>query len=140
MLRGRAELINEDGRTPLRAGERAFVRPSAAPSHAYVFNSASWDSFDRWSESRRSERLGLSTQYLPQEVRPYSASFDRYGSWRYESSYGYVWYPRVDVGWRPYYHGRWATVGHYGATWVSGHPWGWPTHHYGRWGFNAGAW
>ena len=140
VLRGRAELINEDGRTPLRAGERAFARANAAPSYAYVFNSASWDSFDRWSEARRSERLGLSTQYLPEEVRSYSASFDRYGSWRYESSYGYVWYPRVDVGWRPYYRGRWVTLRPYGATWVSVDPWGWPTHHYGRWGFNAGVW
>ena len=25
-------------------------------------------------------------------------------------SYGYVWYPRVQVGWRPYYHGRWASL------------------------------
>ena len=140
VLRGRAELINEDGRTPLRAGERAFARANAAPSYAYVFNSAAWDSFDRWSEARRSERLGLSTQYLPEEVRPYAASFDRHGSWRYESSYGYVWYPRVDVGWRPYYRGRWVTLRPYGATWVSVDPWGWPTHHYGRWGFNAGVW
>lgn len=140
VLRGRAELINEDGRTSLRAGERAFARANAAPSYAYVFNSASWDSFDRWSEERRSERLGLSTQYLPDEVRPYAASFDRYGSWRYESSYGYVWYPRVDVGWRPYYRGRWVTLRPYGVTWVSVDPWGWPTHHYGRWGFSAGTW
>jgi hypothetical protein len=140
VLRGRAEVINEAGRTPLRAGERAFVRASGAPSYAYVFNSAAMDTFDRWSEARRSERLGLSTQYLPEEVRPYSASFDRNGSWRYESSYGYVWYPRVAVGWRPYYHGRWVTVAPYGPTWVSVDPWGWPTHHYGRWGFSGGSW
>ena len=140
VLRGRAEVVNEAGRTPLRAGERAFARASAAPSYAYVFNSASSDPFDRWSEARRSERLGLSTQYLPEEVRAYSASFDRDGSWRYESSYGYVWYPRVAVGWRPYYHGRWVTVRPYGPTWVSVDPWGWPTHHYGRWGFSGGLW
>ena len=140
VLRGRADVVNEAGRTPLRAGERAFARASAAPSYAYVFNSASWDTFDRWSEARRSERLGLSTQYLPEEVRAYSASFDRNGSWRYESSYGYVWYPRVAVGWRPYYHGRWVTMRPYGPTWVSVDPWGWPTHHYGRWGFSGGLW
>ena len=140
VIRGRAELVNEDGRTPLRAGERAFARANAAPSYAYVFNSAAGDAFDRWSEERRSERLGLSTQYLPEEVRSYSASFDRHGSWRYESSYGYVWYPRVDVGWRPYYRGRWVTLRPYGVTWVSVDPWGWPTHHYGRWGFSGSTW
>ena len=140
VLRGTAELVNEGGRTPLRAGERAFARADAAPSYAYVFNSASWDPFDRWSEGRRSERLALSTQYLPDEVRPYAGTLDRYGAWQYESSYGYVWYPRVDVGWRPYYHGRWTSLRPYGWTWIGSDAWAWPTHHYGRWGFSAGLW
>lgn len=140
VLRGTAELVNEDGRRPLRAGERAFARAGAAPSLAYVFNSASWDAFDRWSEGRRDERLGLSTQYLPDEVRPYASTFDRYGSWRHEPTYGYVWYPTVDVGWRPYYRGRWTTLRPYGWTWIGLDPWAWPTHHYGRWGFSAGVW
>ena len=140
VIRGTAELVNEGGRTALRAGERAFSRANAAPSYAYAFNSATWDEFDRWSESRRDERRGVSAQYLPNEVRPYSASFDRYGSWQHEASYGYVWYPTVSVGWRPYYHGRWATLRPYGWTWIGSDPWAWPTHHYGRWGFSAGLW
>lgn len=140
VLRGSADLVNEDGRTRLSAGERAFASAGAAPSAAYVFNSAAWDSFDRWSEGRRDERLGLSTQYLPNEVRSYSSTFDRYGSWRYESTYGYVWYPTVYTHWRPYYHGRWATLRPYGWTWIGADPWAWPTHHYGRWGFSAGVW
>jgi hypothetical protein len=140
VIRGAAELVNEDGRTPLRAGERAYARASAAPSAAYVFNSAAWDSFDRWSEARRDERLGVSAQYLPEEVRPYAPSLDRYGSWRHEPAYGYVWYPRVAVDWRPYYHGRWVTMRPYGWTWVGADAWSWPTHHYGRWGISAGVW
>ncbi|CAN5836710.1 FecR domain-containing protein [soil metagenome] len=140
VLRGTAALINEDGRTALRAGERAFARADAAPSYAYAFNSASWDAFDRWSEDRRNERLGLSAQYLPDEVRPYAGTLDRNGAWRYEASYGYVWYPRVDVSWRPYYQGRWTTLPSYGWTWIGSDPWGWPTHHYGRWGYSANAW
>lgn len=140
VLRGSAELVNDDGRTPLRAGERAFARAGAAPSYAYVFNSATWDAFDRWSEGRRDDRLGLSSQYLPESVRPYSRTFDTYGSWRHEPTYGYVWYPRVAVGWRPYYYGRWVTLRPYGWTWVGTDYWAWPTHHYGRWGFSAGSW
>jgi len=140
VIRGAAELVNEDGRTPLRAGERAYARANAAPSYAYVFNSASWDSFDRWSEARRDQRLGVSAQYLPDEVRPYAPSFDRYGAWGYDASYGRVWYPRVSVDWRPYYHGRWVTLRPYGWTWVGVDPWAWPTHHYGRWGISAGSW
>ncbi|HYU26867.1 MAG TPA: FecR family protein, partial [Thermoanaerobaculia bacterium] len=140
VLRGAAELVNDDGRTPLRAGERAYARANAAPSYAYAFNSAAWDSFDRWSETRRDQRLGVSAQYLPDEVRPYAASFDQYGSWQYQPTYGYVWYPRVSVDWRPYYRGRWVTLRPYGWTWVGLDPFAWPTHHFGRWGFSAGAW
>jgi hypothetical protein len=140
VLRGSADLVNEDGRTRLSAGERAFARAGAAPSLAYVFNSAAWDAFDRWAEGRRDERLGLSTQYLPNEVRPYASTFDRYGSWRHEPTYGYVWYPTVYDNWRPYYHGRWVSLRPYGWTWIGADPWAWPTHHYGRWGFSAGVW
>jgi hypothetical protein len=140
VFRGAAELLNEDGQTSLRAGERAFARAGAAPSYAYVFNSAAWDSFDRWSDDRRRDRAGVSAQYLPDNVRPYASTFDNYGSWRYETSYGYVWYPTVHAGWRPYYHGRWASLRPFGWTWIASDPWGWPTHHYGRWGFSAGLW
>ena len=101
VLRGAAELVNEDGRTPLGAGERAYARAGAAPSYAYVFNSAAWDTFDRWSEARRDARLGVSSQYLPEPVQSYATTFAEYGSWQYMPTYGYVWYPRVSPGWRP---------------------------------------
>jgi hypothetical protein len=140
VLRGSADLLNQDGQTTLRAGERAFARAGAGPSYAYVFNSAAWDDFDRWSERQRDARDGVSAQYLPETVRPYSSTFDQYGSWRYDTSYGYVWYPRVAAGWRPYYNGRWASFPSFGWTWIGADAWAWPTHHYGRWGISAGAW
>jgi hypothetical protein len=140
VLRGRARLLNEAGRTDLDAGERAFVRANLAPSEPYVLNSAALDDFDRWSEERRRDQRGVSAQYLPETVRPYAGTLDQYGSWRYEPTYGYVWYPAVAVGWRPYYRGRWVTYGSFGWTWVGADPWAWPTHHFGRWGFSAGAW
>ena len=140
VIRGRAELANDGGRTPLRAGERAFVRAAAAPSYAFVANSAALDAFDRWSEMRRNERLSASAQYLPDEVRAYAAVLDRDGYWSDEPTYGRVWYPRVGGDWRPYYRGRWSNLRPYGWTWVGYDPWGWPTHHYGRWGFGGAGW
>jgi FecR protein len=140
VLRGAADLVNDAGRTALRAGEQACARASAAPSYAYAFNSAAWDAFDRWSETRRDQRLGVSAQYLPDEVRSYAGAFDQYGSWQYQPTYGYVWYPSVAAGWRPYHHGRWVTMRPYGWTWVGTDPFAWPTHHYGRWGFSSGVW
>ena len=140
VLRGAAELVNEDGTTRVRAGERAFAALGAAPSQPYVFNSAAWDSFDRWSEARRDLRLGVSAEYVPAEVQPYAATLATYGTWRHEPTYGYVWYPRVSIGWRPYYHGRWSHFRPWGWTWIGHDPWAWPTHHFGRWGFSAGVW
>lgn len=140
VLRGAAELVNEDGTTRVRAGERAFAALGTAPSQPYVFNSAAWDSFDRWSEARRDLRLGVSAEYVPAEVQPYAATLATYGTWRHEPTYGYVWYPRVSVGWRPYYYGRWSHFRPWGWTWIGHDPWAWPTHHFGRWGFSAGVW
>lgn len=140
VLRGAADLVNEDGRTSLAAGERAFARGGTRPSTAYVFNSASWDAFDRWSEGRRDTRLGVSAQYLPDNVQTYASTFNDYGYWQNEPTYGYVWYPRVAPGWRPYYYGRWTSLRPWGWTWIGTDPWAWPTHHYGRWGVNAGLW
>ncbi len=140
VLRGGAQLFTDQGTTDVHAGERAYASAGLAPSYAYAYNSAQWDAFDRWSETRRSSGVSASAQYLPQSMQSYDATFDQYGDWRYAESYGYVWYPRVAVGWRPYYYGRWATLPTYGWTWVGADPFAWPTHHYGRWGFSSGVW
>ena len=81
-----------------------------------------------------------STSYLPQDLQMYGSTFDQYGSWRYAPSYGYVWYPMVAAGWRPYHYGYWEPVPRYGWTWIGTDRWAWPTHHYGRWGYAGGAW
>jgi len=141
VIRGSAELSNDYGRTLVRAGTRAVATARLAPSLPYVANSAAFDAFERWSDDRRRDRLGLeSAQYLPTEVRYYAGAFDQYGSWGYEPSYGRVWYPRVSTGWRPYSAGRWSFSAYFGWTWVGGDRWSWPTHHYGRWGSSSGRW
>jgi uncharacterized protein DUF6600/FecR-like protein len=103
----------------------------------------SWppDSFDRWAEVRYGERTAaVSGQYLPQDLRVYSSALDRNGSWQYDTSYGYVWYPTVAAGWRPYFNGFWEPIPRYGWTWVGADVWAWPTHHYGRWGYSNAGW
>jgi FecR protein len=140
VVRGNGEIFTDQGTTPVRSGERAYASAGLAPSLVYAFNSASLDDFDRWSEMRQDVRVGASAQYLPPEVQTYAPVLDQYGDWRYNQPYGYVWYPRVSVGWRPYYYGRWISYPSYGWTWVGLDRFGWPTHHYGRWGFAAGSW
>jgi hypothetical protein len=142
VIRGSADLFTDGGSVSIAAGARALARQGDAPSQPMSFNSARWDAFDRWSQERLSLRRGAaSSRYVPPPLRPYGAVLDTYGSWNYEPTYGYVWFPRVVSGWRPYYQGRWRFYTRFGWTWVGGDVWGWPTHHYGRWGTtSAGAW
>jgi hypothetical protein len=142
VLRGSAELRNAHGLTQVRAGTHAAVTAGMAPSLPYISNSASWDEFDRWAEDQRDARYGVqSARYLPEEIRYYGGAFDRYGSWDYQPTYGYVWYPRVNADWRPYHYGRWSFGARFGWFWVGlDRSWGWPTHHYGRWGFASNRW
>ena len=114
------------------------MQEGAAPSAPQYYNSARWDVFDRWSSDRRAADLGAaSAAYLPEELGTYASSFDRYGTWRQEANYGYVWFPAVTSGWRPYSSGYWRTYDPWGSFWVASDPWGWPTHHYGRWGYST---
>jgi FecR protein len=140
VLRGSAELASESGATLVRAGERAVALNGATPSFAQPFNVAYWDAFERWVEDRRQSRLSVaSSEYLPQELNSYGGTFDTYGTWQSDQTYGYVWYPNVAYGWRPYHKGRWDYYRPFGWTWIGYDPWAWPTHHYGRWGF-SGRW
>jgi hypothetical protein len=142
VVRGAASFTTETGSTLVRAGQRSLAADRTAPSPPEGFNSARLDEFDRWAAARRGTRRAAvtSAQYLPSELRMYSADLDRSGSWDYEAPYGYVWYPTVAAGWRPYYNGYWSSVPRYGWTWIGLDFWGWPTHHYGRWGFSRNRW
>ncbi len=140
VVRGWADVDTGNGTSGVDAGQQVLVQEGDAAPYPTAFNTARFDDFTRWSMALMDSRRGAtSTQYLPADVRMYGSTFDQYGSWNYDASYGYVWYPRVAVGWRPYYHGRWRHAGHYGWTFVGYDPWGWATHHYGRWGLSAGG-
>jgi hypothetical protein len=141
VLFGSAELSTDQGRTLVRAGSHALATEHSEPSVPYQFNASSSDEFDQWIESQRPAHYGsTSSQYLPSDLRYYSGDFDQYGTWDYQQSYGYVWYPQVDLSWRPYSTGQWSFVGDYGWFWVGNNRWSWPTHHYGRWGFTNSRW
>ena len=138
VVRGDATFANDVGSVNVRAGERSMARDGEAPGQPQYFNSARWDEFDRWSAARREAQLGSTSAYfLPQDLEPYSRTFDRYGTWRIDESSGYVWFPTVSADWRPYSVGYWRQYDQWDSFWIAGDPWGWPTHHYGRWGFSV---
>jgi hypothetical protein len=142
VIRGSGELSSPYGRTLVRAGYEAATTAETAPSLPYTTSVAAGDAFDRWVDAQYDYRIGdsRSAEYLPDDLRGYGGTFDQYGSWEYAQPYGYVWYPSVDINWRPYYNGRWSFFGSFGWMWVGGGAWSWPTHHYGRWGLSSGRW
>ena len=137
---GVAELASEGGSALVRSGQRSLVQSGRRPEPSYEFNTARWDEFSSWSDGRdQLYRRTTRVRGVPEEVAVYAGELDHYGTWRYDSSYGHVWYPRVLVGWSPYHQGRWAYTA-FGWTWVSYEPWGWAPYHYGRWGHGPYGW
>ncbi len=139
VARGLAEIDDGSQRMAVRAGESAWLAAPGARALYRSFNSARWDAFAQWAAERsHGFTTAQSATYLPSELRPYGLVFDQYGRWDHVAPHGYVWFPSVDVAWRPYFDGWWGHT-RYGWTWYGHDRWAWPTHHYGRWGFN-GAW
>ena len=134
------EAALDDGKQQVRlaAGERTYARWGAEAEEPRRFDPEEDDDFARWDGLRESEDrwAARSSEYLPDELDAYAGEFESNGSWQYESTAGYVWIPRVVVGWQPYSNGRWAWTP-YGWTWIPYERWGWAPFHYGRWDFSA---
>jgi hypothetical protein len=144
VLNGSAELVNDGGAVRVGTGERSRVHDGEAPSRAQSIEAAETTALERWADELLSthwQGVQPSQTYLPSELSTYAGTFDRYGSWQSDATYGHVWYPTVAVDWRPYYNGRWDHMRRYGWTWIASDPWGYPTHHYGRWQLSMrGSW
>ena len=130
---GEAEVFTPRGAERLKSGRTMIARGSASDPEFQIVNEIHDDEFDRWSERRdRDLERSRSYQYVNSDI--YGAEdLDYHGTWVNVSPYGYVWSPRVAIGWAPYRYGRWAWVDWYGWSWVSYDPWGWAPYHYGRW-------
>jgi hypothetical protein len=134
---GAVEVATQSNSYSLRAGQRIFnVRDeSARPEY---FNTFANDEFSRWSEYRQSYyRNSRVPESYANNISAYDLiELEEYGTWRYESEFGYVWVPHVTVEWRPYLYGHWVWFP-WGWAWVSYEPWGWAPYHYGRWHFSV---
>ncbi|MBI3450335.1 MAG: FecR domain-containing protein [Acidobacteria bacterium] len=141
--RGVAEILADDVSVMAHSGERATAEPGRRPSDARAFNTLHRDPFDEWVESRDDSYASADSRRgprpeVPDQVAPYAGELNRYGTWRDDSNYGWVWQPAgVAPDWRPYYYGSWYNAP-IGATWVSSEPWGWAPYHYGRWQWALG--
>ena len=139
-VEGQAEVLAGGRRVLLNSGERTYVDPGSDPLAPEQFR-GDLDELDQWNESRMDfyARGDFSSggydDYVDEDIRYDAYDLGAYGDWRNSGSYGYVWVPHVEYGWRPYYDGRWS---YYNSSWfwVSYEPWGWAPYHYGRWGWS----
>ncbi len=97
--------------------------------------------FDSSSDPARPWRLTFAApaHAYGRSVIQFSFFFDSlrpYGHWAKYQPYGWVFIPRVSLGWRPYTLGRWTYSARYGWLWVSDEPFGWATFHYGWWDYD----
>ncbi len=137
---GEADVSTPDGSTPVRRGEMITVRGTGNDVRFQIASAPGSDDFDRWNSDR--DRI-ISSAESWRRANPYytgAQDLDAYGRWDNIPDYGYVWVPRVAVGWAPYRHGRWLWEPYWGWTWVSYEPWGWAPYHYGRWFVHGGLW
>ena len=130
---GEVEVFTPRGVETLRAGRTMQVRGTASDPEYQVVSAYREDDWDRWNRNRdRDLERSASYRYVDRDI--YGADdLDDYGQWVSDSTYGYVWTPRVASGWAPYRSGRWVWIDWYGWSWVSYDPWGWAPYHYGRW-------
>ncbi|MGE5300056.1 MAG: DUF6600 domain-containing protein [Acidobacteriota bacterium] len=137
VYKGYVETENQLGRIRVNAGETVSL---GQDTNGEVAPMGPPDEWERWNKKRNDRilRRGVSSRYLPPELRAYSYDFDTDGRWVEVPDYGYCWTPTITVGvnWAPYREGRWIwRGGEY--VWVSFDPWGWAPYHYGRWAFIA---
>jgi hypothetical protein len=137
------EAAIEGGRgARIREGERVFARDGEVIQGPMAFDARDADDFAMWADERldsvRYAQERRRPADLPQEAAPYYDELFDHGSWSSESV-GFVWRPRVAVGWQPYTHGRWIWTA-YGWTWLGNEPWAWAPFHYGRWGYSPAGW
>ncbi len=133
---GQAEIYSPSGVQRLGKNQTMLVRGDASNPEFQTVAKLREDDFDDWNRDRdRMIRRSESYQYVDRSI-PGAYDLDAYGGWVNVAPYGYVWRPRVAVGWAPYRSGRWVWADYYGWTWMSYDPWGWAPYHYGRW-FNS---
>ena len=107
---------------------------------ASIFRARGYDDFDDWCRDRnRRADNSPSRRYVSVDVVGYQ-DLDDHGYWRRDPNYGYIWVPRVTVGWAPYRYGHWVWISPWGWTWVDDAPWGFAPFHYGRWVYAGNYW
>jgi hypothetical protein len=137
---GDAEVTGGGRAFPVRARYTARITGIDDSLASDLTPAPSPDNFDRWCQARdMRDEQSQSVRYVSRETIGYE-DLDENGTWREMPEYGWVWAPRVAVGWAPYRYGHWAWISPWGWTWVDNASWGFAPFHYGRWANAGGGW
>jgi hypothetical protein len=147
--RGTAQVVTDGGDETVRADQEAAIESGGDGENREagidVRQAGGFDSLERWarrlddeaaSALRASNTEAGDAGELDDNLRYQASSLASYGSWVSVEGNRY-WRPRVEAGWRPYWHGRWAYTPA-GLTWIAYEPWGWVPFHYGSWNYLDG--
>jgi hypothetical protein len=137
---GEADLSTADGSTPLKKGELITIRGTGSDAQYQISRAPGSDDFDKWNSDRDQLIANAESYRYTNQYYTGAEDMDAYGQWNQIPDYGYVWSPRVAIGWAPYRHGHWLWESYYGWTWIGDEPWGWAPYHYGRWFVHNDAW
>jgi hypothetical protein len=137
---GEADVSSPEGSTLVKDGQLITVRGTGNDVQFQITRASLTDDFDRWNNDR--DRIVQNAESYRRTNRYYTGAsdLDAYGRWDSIPDYGYVWVPRVAIGWAPYRHGRWVWTAYWGWTWTADEPWGWAPYHYGRWFVHNSSW
>jgi hypothetical protein len=144
--RGTAQVVTDGGDETVRADEEAAIESGGEGKDREagidVRQAGAFDSLERWARRLDDEAASAlqasnteagDAGELDDNLRYQASSLASYGSWVSVEGNRY-WRPRVEAGWRPYWHGRWAYTPA-GLTWIAYEPWGWVPFHYGSWNY-----
>jgi hypothetical protein len=131
---GFAEVVDQNGSSVVRAGERLELRGSERP-RAEIEPAGSLTSLETFADRQEVLAARASDPRLDEPLYG-TSSLDEQGDWVVIDSRR-AWRPTVTVReWRPYWRGRWAyTPG--GLYWVSSDPWSPVVYHYGAWDYHS---
>ncbi|MFY9826053.1 MAG: DUF6600 domain-containing protein, partial [Thermoanaerobaculia bacterium] len=139
--RGTLEVVTDQDQQTVRADQEAAIETDQDHETGIdVGQAGAVDSLERWARRLDDEAASAlraenarNADEMDDNLRYQSASLASYGSWIEVEGTRY-WRPRVEAGWRPYWHGRWAYTPA-GLTWIAYEPWGWVPFHYGSWNY-----
>jgi hypothetical protein len=135
LTNGKTTSLGKGQQLSMRAGDAESVEVGRAPENDEFDQWAS----GRISTSEAATNASLQYTNNSGYVSGYDDLYT-YGSWFPVAGYGYCWRPYgVGVGWAPFDYGSWYYDTAFGWAFLGGYSWGWLPYHYGGWLFQPGV-